>query len=510
MSEILYKITGKLFCKTQATAFLINERTALTALHAVKDNLINGTKIKLEFYDLIQYQFIKEVEAKVIAESDEFDIAILELNEPIYNTEKWPSLNSQKVDLEDKWECVGFPISWESAKEGSRFCYLKGNIYLDSSFDKTSKYDLHLSGENINQDWDDSLEGLSGSPVLIDGEIRAIVIAEEISFVNSPIKTVSINRVVNFLENQGIKINTSFGAKTNQINTRLNLQKTKCEELFSRIEYSGQNTNINLLINSYYMRYNEDGKSLVKPLAEYLASSISDYAFTLVDIESMQKGSIKPLIITKKMNKLIAQIQSEDKLGSILIWMLIEGILGAPKGLKRISIEDETNVFNDLHIGLNTEFKLVLYMGEGKLHTSLQSAIFEAIESLKSYVNIKDDIFFVDDYIFDQIESNQLKKLLLDFKNPDTDWSDIVLELTIFTGYDSNLMNQIEKRNFPKEVVERAVAKKYLDECAENEKLICDEIAKISSFENIKINWFTLPFNTVKDFEILFFNEFFD
>lgn len=507
MSEILYHITGKLYCKTQATAFLINENTAITARHAVIHNINKKINIELEFYDISGKQSAKRVNASIIGESKKYDIAILELQHPVIMLDNWANLSSQKTNLNDTWECVGFPIGWDSVDEGSKFCYIKGDIYQDSGFDQTIKYDLHLSGKYINQGWEESLEGLSGSPVMINGEIKAIVIAEEYSFISSPIKSISINRIVDFLEEHGIKIKTSFGSQNNLINSRLVTQREKCAELFQQVEYQGVDKEINLQISAYHLKYNDDGTPQVKQLSEYLASSITDYACTLADLEKMTKGIIKPLPILKETNKVIEILKNNERFGSILLWMFVEGILGAPKGLKRISIDDEENVFNELHIGLSTEHRLVLYLGEGKLNNYLEGAVSKAIESLNKVIDINEDIFYIDDYIYEQIDSQEIKELLTNFKKHSEVRDNIVLELTVFTGYDSTFLKEIEEKQLPKEHIEAFIARKYINECTENEQYICEAITKNLSIKNIKINWFIVPFNTTKSFEELFFTE---
>lgn len=506
MSEVLHKITGKLFCRQQASAFLIDEKIAITTRHAIKDNLINGTEIKLEFYSLEDIGYTKEVYAEIKAENEKFDVAILELNEPVYLNEDFPLLNSKKLDSNDVWECVGFPISWESASDGSRFCYIKGDIYYNASYDKTTKYDLHLGGKHINPGWE-SLEGLSGSPILVGNEIRAIVVAEEFSIINSPIKSISINRIATFLESNGIKINTAFGAKTNHINNRLALHKKNSEELFNKVEYIGKNSDMNLLINSYHVKYNDNGKPKTKQLVEHLVASISDYAFNLIDSEEMNTGLMKPHVITKKMNEAILHIESEGRLGSILIWMLIEGIFGAPKGLKRISFDNENRNFNDLHIGISTDGKLILYIGEGTLDSDLKTAIIESVKAIMFCIDIKNDVLLIDEYFYNQIESENLKKLLLEFNKTDKNWDNVILEMTILTGYDSKFINSIEQGNYSKEVIDKIISQKYIEECATNEEFICSELSKEFSLKDIKINWFTLPFNTLEDFKTMFFDE---
>ncbi|MDT0192147.1 DUF1837 domain-containing protein [Exiguobacterium sp. BG5(2022)] len=505
MSEVLYQITGKLIGHKQATAFLVSSELAITARHAVEDECVSGAKVKLEFYSLKNSDYTKEIYAIVKAENKKFDIAILELNEPVF-IDTLPFLNSKKINSKDNWECVGYPLDWDYDSKGSKFCYIKGEIYQNSSFDETTNYDLHLSGKNIKQEWG-SLYGLSGAPILVDDEIRAVVLAQESSIIDSPIKAISISKMATFLESNGVKVNTAFGAKTNHINDRLATHKKNNEELFNKVEFVGSNKNLNLLINSYHIKYDVQGKPKTKQLVEYLVSSISDYAFNLIDTEDMNNGVMKPHVITKKMRQAFSHIQSQGKLGSLLVWMLIEGVFGAPKGIKRISIENETRNFNDLHIGINNEGQLTIFIGEGKLNSDFETAINDAIEAAIFCIDIKHDVLIIDEHFYDQIESENLKKQLISLKKSGTDWNEILLEMTILTGYDSNFLKNVEKKGFSKEIIENIISKKYIEECIYNEKFIYERLKKNNYLKDIKINWFTLPFNTLEDFERMFFDE---
>lgn len=503
MSEIFYQITAKLSCSNQATAFLINEKIALTARHAVKAHISDHVDISLEFYT--NSGSGNKVFAKVIGESEMYDIAILELEEKIVHAKNWIALSSQEISSEDKWETVGFPRDWDSSLEDSKFCYLKGDVFKVSGFDNTAIYDIHLSSEHLNDGFDYDLKGLSGSPILIDGEIKGIVIAQEYSMVKAPIKVISINKIVRFLEEYDVKINTSFGSKSNLVNSRLDCQKAKCEELFGKIEYTSENSQANLKVNSFHLKYNDDGTPKTNELSEYLSNVITQYACTLTEVEEGHKNLLRNFTnIIKKTNVAITQLQKDDKLGSLILWMLVEGVLGAPKGCVRLSIGENPEVSTKVHIGMNYENQLLLYLGDGKLNTDLKSAVSNSIESLRYIDNIEDDIFMVDDYIYEQVEESQLKDLLSEFQNPiSRNWESVSLEITIFTGYDWGLLKSIETMKLPKDQTERVIIDKYIKECIENEEYICNLLKEKTHFHNLKINWFTLPFNNVGEFEQL-------
>ncbi len=507
MSEIFYQITAKLSCSNQATAFLINEKIALTARHAVKAHISDSVDISLEFYT--DSGSSNMISAKVIGESEIYDVAILELEEKIVHAKNWITLSSQQISSEDKWETVGFPRDWDSSAEGSKFCYLKGDVFQVSGFDNTAIYDIHLSSKHLNEGFDYDLKGLSGSPILIDGEIKGIVIAQEYSMVNAPIKVISINKIVRFLEEYNVKINTSFGSKSNLVNIRLDCQKAKCEELFGKIEYKSENPLANLKVNSFHLKYNDDGTPKTDELSQYLSNVINQYACTLAEVEEGHKNLIYNFSnIIMKTNVAIAQLQKDDKLGSLILWMLVEGVLGAPKGCLRASIYENPEVSTKVHIGMNYDNQLLLYLGDGNLNTDLKSAVSNSIESLQYVNNIEEDIFIMDDYIHKQVEESKLKDLLSEFQNPiSRNWENVSLEITVFTGHDWEVLKSIEKLRLSKDQVEKVIIEKYIKECIGNEEYICNLLKEKTHFHNLKINWFILPFKNVGEFEQLLLNK---
>jgi len=506
MSEILYKLTAKLLCRQEATAFLINEKIALTARHAIVDNIKHEHDITLQFY--IDTDFENNVVgANLIAHSEELDIAILELIEPVTHVSDWPTISSQMLDPNDNWETVGFPINWNASSEGSDYCFLKGEIYEINNLEKTI-YDLHLSSIHVKDEWEYDLKGLSGSPVLIDGEIKGIIINEEYSLVKSAIKAISVNKAVSFLDQNGININSSFGPKQNLVNERLDKQKNTCEDLFKKLEYRSTLMDKDMRINYFHIQYDEDGTTKMKDLATYLSQMVIDYACTLEDTFKSTQSRGEMMRVFKKTSAVIKKIRQDNKLGSLLLWMLMEGILNAPKSFVRISMNDNNNISSEVHIGINTDNQLVLYLGDGKLNSNLKSAVSESLEIVDDIIDVQDDIFMLDNYIYNQMESNPLKRLLDDFNNiTDRNWDNVVLQLVMFTGYDSLILKQIEDKKLPKNYIEAMIQQKYKNECLENDEFISKVLKDTANFGKIEMNWFVLPFNTIEEFEELILHE---
>ncbi|WP_374965706.1 Hachiman antiphage defense system protein HamA [Lysinibacillus sp. RS5] len=500
MSDILYKLISKVKCDKNGTAFLINEDTAITARHTIENTIKNNEDIFLEFF--IETNFTdNKVEAKVLFESEEFDIAVLKLSVAATHISEWLELSSQQIEKTDNWESVGFPINWSESKEGSKFCYLKGEIYNVTTIDSTI-YDIDLSSTYIKDEWEYDLGGLSGAPIVIDGKIKAIVLTEDVSLLKSAIKAISVHKIISFFNEHNIKTGSLLGDKNNLINQRLDRQKKTCNDLFKKIDYKKNDLGVNLQIDSYHIKYNEDGKNRVNELSDYLVRMMIDYANSLEDIHKAEQNRMFAMDLYKKTSEAISKMKDDKNLGTLFLWTIAEGILKAPKVFSRISLDDTNHIYTDVHIGINDSKKLVLNLGVGKLNVDLKSAVIETIEIIEELKNIEGDIFVPDDYILKQMEPSPLKKMIEDFSSPlNRKWENVDLEIIVFTGYNSMFINKIENQKFTQSEVETIIATNFMTECVENETIIFDHLSTKNYFKEIKISWFVLPFNTIGSFE---------
>lgn len=520
LEEDLYLITSKLIGHEQATAFLINKNYAITARHAIKVNIEEDNPVVLEFYTGGGKETIKRT-ARVVHESEEYDTAILELEEAITHIKRWITLCDYDINAKDNWETAGFPRGWE-VELGNKYCYIKGDVYQNSHFDLTTKYDIHLASEYIKEEWISGFGGLSGAAMISNGKIVGIIIHEEYSVIKTPLKAISIRKIRNFLKESGISFESSsdkskniFAGK-NLLSDRLILQKSSCEELFFKVNYEKNILNLNLSIDSYFIKYNDDGTQKVNNLAKYLSRAFVQYACSLVEINKGINDLMKMMIVYHKIEQCISKMKKNKLTGRLILWMLIEGVIGAPKTFLRIpSSKDREYYISEVHLGINNGIETILHLGDSKLRGSLSEAVREVIKSLVDEVNIKDgviniqnDIYIPDEYVYNNMEPSQLKDLLGVFIMPNKrNWDNIKCELTIFTGYNSDMYNSAEGFNLTKEEKETFLEQIFTKECVDNEKFIYDVVEKNSNINQLKINWFVLPFNTTDSFEELVLNE---
>lgn len=502
----MYHITAKIICGSQGTAFLISESRAITARHCVKENISNDEPIELEFYAGSEKSIIKE--AKVVADSVEHDIALLEIDGKIDHVQEWLPLDTNNYESkDDEWETMGYPREWNVDEEGSTYCYLIGNLFVDSSFDDSKTYDKQLTSHYIKEDWPYGLAGISGAPLIVNNKVTGIIIKEEYSAVKNQLKSVSFYKCAEFLLQNGVEIDSSIANSNEFLKKRLQLQKKVCTDLFNKVDHSLLHDEINLNIDFYYLKYNDSGTKRVDELADHLAVVLNQYACDLTDLASASSDLNKHLNIYKRINKLVAEIHEGGKLGPMLLWMLIEGILEMPKMYTRIRNGGSSSkyVSNDVHAGMKNS-QLVLFIGGGILNKSFETGISTLIQELELVVNFENDILFYDQYSYDNLGNGPLKSLIDNFYQH-REWSQVGVELTVFTGYDSELLMMLEKDGMNGPLIEKQLNHYLIDEFSRNHEFICKQILKTSDVKKVKINWFLLPFNEISDFEQLLISK---
>jgi hypothetical protein len=500
----LYNLSAKVLCGKEATAFFINEFYAVTARHCINENINSHIPIKLRFNQSGEHQ--EERIATLVDSSEEFDIALIKLDDPVAHISDWPILSSDRVNVDDKWETLGYPENWNLSEHGTDYCYIKGDIFLNSDFEKNTTYDIHLTSNYIKEEWA-GMGGLSGSPLMIDGIIKGIIIVEEYSMIKSPVKVISLQRCESFFVKNKIEIGYSAQYNTHHlVKSRIETQKNTCVELFQKLNYSDNKAIMNLGIDCYYMKYNSDGSSKKNELAQYLSQALIEYVCSIKEVEEYLIDIKKSLEVFKKARAFLESLQAKGTLGSLLLWMLLEGVLEVPKLFTLINLSD--GYTSSVHVGLKSN-KLVFYVGEGLLRQNIDAAVSELSQLMLSLVDIKESIFAPDDLVLNEMIDGNMKDLLNKFVNFNTrDWSDVSVELTVFTGYDSKSLDVIEQRKLDHSVIAQVINQHYHLEYKANLELITSVISENTLFNNIKINWFILPFNKIGDFEDFIINEY--
>lgn len=182
------------------TGFFISDKLILTCGHVIKD-LYDSENVQFS----LKGESNNSYEAKVIANSKDYDMAILEILSPEFIPSKLLILSLSGIDEGNNLKLFGYPNSgtYESpGQERITGLEIEGNINtLNNDFNEDVKHDLVLNLET------DSLvdhAGISGSPLLnAKNDVVAIFKRQDgLSFGG-----VSIKRAISFLNENDIEVN---------------------------------------------------------------------------------------------------------------------------------------------------------------------------------------------------------------------------------------------------------------------------------------------------------------
>lgn len=165
-------------------------------------------------------------------------------------------------------------------------------------------------------------------------------------------------------------------------------------------------------------RLTVDGNGLLryKPLAEFLAQRIVDYAIPRSRIETARKsleetGSTALLLkLQKEAQDLFTSLANSGEGGELLVFALAEAVFGFTQVISKMSLKTSSDMHYHGADGVYAEGRddggLNVYWGESKLYGDPTSAIRDCLKSLAPFLNEPDgsdsersrDIFLVNEF----------------------------------------------------------------------------------------------------------------
>ncbi|WP_303223835.1 serine protease [Intestinibacter bartlettii] len=204
--------------KERGTGFYISEDLILTAYHVVEDCDIEE-KIKEDLFsqEIKEEQFKIDIidtesgnsinKAFIFDKNEELDIALLKIRTKKENIKILP-FKLNKIKEYDKWRAYGCFEPLIGTNNSFEKKMMKGEIYQTECF-KKNKYDLNLESKYLKEEpCHGGYDGLSGSPIVINGKISGVIVQEEQSEIDSPLKAVSTYKIKHFLQKNKIDLKT--------------------------------------------------------------------------------------------------------------------------------------------------------------------------------------------------------------------------------------------------------------------------------------------------------------
>lgn len=196
--EILFNIVVRIKGIEEGTGFYIDENRLITAYHVVKKDAIAGNKVKI-INDVLGDE---ELLGEVSDFESQLDIAIIKVDSS-NDMKKIPILIKDIYEGEE-WRSYTCFSPYDGSKNSYEKEMIKGKVYQNEKF-REQVYDIHLGGEYLSKaGMYCGFGGCSGTPLIIDKTIVGIVIKEEQSERDAPLKVASFVKFEEFFKKNKI------------------------------------------------------------------------------------------------------------------------------------------------------------------------------------------------------------------------------------------------------------------------------------------------------------------
>lgn len=300
---------------------------------------------------------------------------------------------------------------------------------------------------------------------------------------------------------------------TININRYLSVDKSAYDACIGCLEHEhvieGYNTNIRL----HYLKFDGNGKPMVKALANLLYEFIIDYCISSANRPD-QLTARESARLTKEARKLFRHPEIDEdnpdrtgEAGELLLFFLIEAILGAPQMVSKMELKtnhkDEVKGSDGIHAKYNQEDDLVdFFFGEAKLYVDSNSAIQAALNSIDDFhsVEMLEHEFTMVTKHF-KYSNEETKKALSSLIICGEPGPSARLNHACLIGYNYKDFRTINDGN-PKVLTENFVSK-FQEEGMRLTKSLQTKIANMNC-NHLSFEFFFLPFPSVDDFRNAF------
>lgn len=296
IDEILSQIVVRIEGEELGTGFYIDENLILTADHVIRKDRTKGKNINI----IGDTKGLDVTPASVLDYDEALDIALLKVNKTV--NVKLP-LSIINIKEGEKWRTYTCFQPLDGTGNDFEKDMIKGEVYQVEPFNN-SGYDIHLSGVCLKgEPFYGGYAGCSGSPIIIDGSIVGVVVKEEQSQRDTPLKAISFSKIKDFFIRNKIDLYEIKEENTLDISFGTIFQKVVSKD---RAEEYNMLPSINLL----YDQYNNTSCIVIPKniamrsrLVEEIIREFHDYdILNVYGLVSSGKSVLAGLIVNK-MNK---------------------------------------------------------------------------------------------------------------------------------------------------------------------------------------------------------------
>lgn len=298
------------------------------------------------------------------------------------------------------------------------------------------------------------------------------------------------------------------------INSLVSVVTSDYEDCLGVLEHDYCVNGVITKIRMHYIKFDGNGRPMIKALANTLYSYIIDYCIATKN-RPEALSTRQSTLLTKQARELFRHPAISDdspdktgEAGELLLYFLMEAVLGAPQIVSKMELKtnhkDEVKGSDGIHAKFNEEDDLVdFFFGESKLYADASTAISRAVNSIEQ---------------FHEIEMHQHEFLMVTkhFKYADEKTKEAIASLIIrgepgpnvrvnhacLIGYDFN-----EFANLPCGEPQDVILKRFLELFHSDGKRLTDLLQKkFNSFnkKHLCFDVFFIPFPSVGDFRNAF------
>jgi hypothetical protein len=152
---------------------------------------------------------------------------------------------------------------------------------------------------------------------------------------------------------------------------------------------------------THFLAHDGTGSPVIGKLARHLASEIVFFCIPRARVREAERAHIKQgdprklFRLNSEARKLFTTLENSGEGGELLLYALLESILGIPQILCKMPHKTNTEMHvhgtDGIHAQALPGGRLALYWGESKLHKSVSSAISECFESIEPFLHAARD-----------------------------------------------------------------------------------------------------------------------
>lgn len=296
-------------------------------------------------------------------------------------------------------------------------------------------------------------------------------------------------------------------------NRFISVEKSDLHSCLDTIEHTEIIAGINANMRIHHMRFDGNGRPLIKALAEALYQYIIEYCISCRN-RPEQLNARQAAKLTKEARELFRHpVVTNDKpdttgeAGEALLFFLSEAILQAPQVVAKMELKtnhkDEVKGSDGIHMKWHSEDKVVdFYFGESKMYQDVNRAISSALESVNGFHDnemykhefnmVTKHFKYTDEFVRESVRD------LIKFGEPGPD---VRINHACLIGYDwaeygTNPITEVQKHITD-------FRSKLLTDSSRLSKILN---SKLSAFEkkHLRFEVFFIPFPSVADFRNAF------